>query len=147
MFDLWPQRGWLPQAAVLASVPIPLRGNPFTMESLQPLSEALYCWDLNERLTLGGSTGLALFRVDGDDFIQLQQTVSLDWGMTERVGSFVEWEMLADYNSNDDGTQHLLGGGLSFLLTDQFQLTWRAGVGLNDRAPDFVTGIYFAYRP
>ena len=146
LFDLWPQRGWLPQAAVLASVPITLRGNPFTMESLQPLTQALYCWRLNDRLTLGGTTGAALFRVDDDNFIQFQQTASLDWSATERMATFVEWEMLADHGSDDDGAQHLLGLGVCFLLTEQLQLTWRAGVGLNDRAPDFVTGIYFAYR-
>jgi hypothetical protein len=146
MVDLWPPRGWLPQTAVLASVPITLQGNPFTMESLQPLSQVLYCWDLSDRVTLGGTTGAALFRVEGDNFVQLQQTASLDWTLTDRIAPFVEWEMLVDYGSADDGAQHLLGGGLSFLLTERLQLTWRAGVGVNDRAPDFVTGLYFAYR-
>jgi len=146
MFDLWPQQGWLPQTAVLASVPISFQGNPFTMESFQPLSQVLYCWDLSDRLALGGSTGLALFRFEGDNFTQLQQTVSLDWTMTDRMASFLEWEMLVDFGSDDDGSQHLLGGGFSFLLTDRLQLTWRAGIGANDRAPDFVTGISFAYR-
>jgi hypothetical protein len=116
------------------------------MESLQPLSQVLYCWDLSDRVTLGGTTGAALFRVEGDNFVQLQQTASLDWTLTDRIAPFVEWEMLVDYGSADDGAQHLLGGGLSFLLTERLQLTWRAGVGVNDRAPDFVTGLYFAYR-
>jgi len=146
MLDLWPQNGWRPQTAVLASVPIDFSGDLFTMNSFQPLSELLYLWEINDRLVVGGSTGFALFHVEGDHFIELQQTLSLDRLLTDRLIGFLEWEMLVDHGSADDGAEHLLGGGVSFLITDHVQATWRAGVGLNERAPDFVTGIRFAYR-
>jgi hypothetical protein len=146
MLDLWPQNGWRPQTAVLASVPIDFDGDPLTMDSFQPLSQLLYLWEINDRLLVGGSTGFALFHIDGDHFVELQQTLSLDRLLTDRVIGFMEWEMLVDHGSANDGTQHLLGGGVSFLITDHVQATWRAGIGLNQRAPDFVTGIRFAYR-
>jgi hypothetical protein len=146
MFDLWGQHGVVPQTAVLASVPIALQGNPFILEGLQPLTQVLYLWDLKDRVALGGSTGMALFDVQGDHFVQLQQTFSLDYLLTDRVGAFGEWEMLVDIGSVDDGAQHVLAGGVSCLLSERLQATWRAGLGLNDRAPDFLTDIRLAFR-
>ena len=141
MFDLWSQRGVLPQTAILASVPLTLEGSPFAMESLQPVSQILYRWDLTDRLAVGGTTGFALFEVAGDSYTQLQQTVALDATLTDCIGTFGEWEILSD-----NGTQHLLGGGVSWLATRRLQVTWRAGVGLNQPAPDFLTNVRFAWR-
>jgi outer membrane putative beta-barrel porin/alpha-amylase len=146
MYDLWQQEGWLPQTAVLAAVPITLEGSPFSMSGLQPLSQMLYSWCLTDRLSVGGATGVALFRVSGDNFVQWQQSLNLDYLLTDRVGTFAEWEVLIDSGSDDDGAAHLLGGGFSLLWTDSVQVSWRAGLGLNDRAPDFLTDIRFAYR-
>ncbi len=146
MLDLWTQHGVLPQTAVLAAVPITLEGNPFALDSLQPLAELLYRWDLTERLGWGGTTGMALFDVAGDHFVQLQQTLNLDYLLADRLGTFAEWEMLVDHGSAPDGPQHMLGGGVAYLLSDRLQVTWQAGLGLNERAPDFLTGIRFAFR-
>lgn len=146
MYDLWGQNGWVPQTAVLAAVPITLEGNSFSMSGLQPLSQMLYCWYLTDRITAGGATGVALFRVSGDNFVQWQQSLNLDYLLTDRLGAFAEWEVLIDSGSDDDGAGHLLGGGFSLLYTDNLQVSWRAGLGLNERAPDFLTDIRFAYR-
>ena len=146
MVDLFGQDGWLPQTALLAAVPITLQGDPLAMNSLQPLSQLLYAWYFTDRLAAGGATGVALFRFDGDDFIQWQQSVNVDYLLTDRVDGFLEWEVLVDRGSADDGSQHLLGAGFSYLWTERFQTTWRAGVGANDRAPDFLTDIRFAFR-
>jgi len=146
MLDLWPQRGIRPQTAVSAAVPITLEGNPFALDGLQPLAQLLYRWELTDRLALGGTTGMALFDVGGDDFLQFQQTGSLDYLSTVRLGLFTQWEMLVDHGSADDGSQHMLGGGFSYLLTERLQVTWQAGLGLNEAAPDFLTDVRFAYR-
>jgi hypothetical protein len=146
MLDLWPQRGLVPQTAVLAAVPITLEGNPFALDGLQPLSQLLYRWQLTDRIAWGGTSGMALFDVAGDHFVQLQQTVNLDYLLTGRLGTFGQWEMLVDHGSANDGPQHMLGGGFSLLVTPRTQLTWKAGLGLNEAAPDFLTDIRLAYR-
>jgi hypothetical protein len=146
MLDLRPQRGVWPQTAASAAIPITPEGNAFALDGLQPLAQLLYRWALNDRLALGGTTGMALFEVHGDDFLQFQQTASLDYLLTVRVGVFGQWEMLVDHGSADDGSQHMLGGGVSYLLTERLQVTWQGGVGLNERAPDFLTDLRLAYR-
>jgi len=146
LFDLCPQRGIRPQTAASVAVPITLEGNPFALDGLQPLAQLLYRWELTRRLALGGTTGMALFDVGGDDFVQLQQTAGLDWLCTGRLGLFTQWEMLVDHGSADDGSQHMLGAGFSYLLTRRLQVSWQAGLGLNEAAPDFLTDVRLAYR-
>ncbi len=146
MLDLFPQEGWRPQTAVLAAVPITLDGNPLTMAGMQPLAEVLYCWYPRERWTVGGSTGFGLIEQAGDHYLQLEQVVNVDYLLTPRLGTFMEWAVLVDHASVDDGVQHLLSLGTSLLWTDTVQVSWRAGLGLNERAPDFLTGVRVAVR-
>lgn len=146
MLDLFPQEGWRPQTALLAAIPITLDGNPLTMDGMQPLAEVLYCWYPRERWTVGGSTGFGLIEQAGDHYLQLEQAVNVDYLLAPRLGTFLEWSVLVDHGSADDGTQHLLSFGTSFLWTDSFQVSWRAGLGLNQRAPDVLTGVRFALR-
>jgi hypothetical protein len=54
--------------------------------------------------------------------------------------------MLADHGSWNDASQHMAGGGLSFLLTERLAISWRSAVGLNSAGPDFLNDIRFAYR-
>jgi hypothetical protein len=145
-YDLWGQRGWLPQTAVLAAVPVPLEGNPFALNSLQPLTELMYLWQTSDRTAITGRSGFAIFDAAGDNYTQFQQSVSLDVVLTERLGAFVSWDMLANHGSWNDTSQHMAGGGLSFLLTERFAISWRSAVGLNSAAPDFLNDIRFAYR-
>ena len=146
VFDLWRQRGMLPQAAVLAAVPVRLEGNPFASNSLQPLTELMYAWQTTDRMAITGRSGFAIFDATGDNYTQFQQSVSLDVILTERLGAFVSWEMLANHGSWNDTSQHMAGGGLLFLLTERFAVSWRSAVGLNSAAPDFLNDIRFAYR-
>jgi hypothetical protein len=146
LYDLWGQNGWLPQTAVLAAVPVPLEGNPFALNSLQPLTELMYTWEISDRTAVTGRSGFAIFEAAGDNYVQFQQSFSFDVIVTERLGAFMSWDMLANHGSWNDTSQHMAGGGLSFLLTERLSISWRSAVGLNSAAPDFLNDIRFAYR-
>lgn len=146
LYDLWGQDGWLPQTAVLGTIPIPLEGNPFALNSLQPLTELMYSWQTSDRTAVTGRSGFAIFDAAGDNYIQFQQSLSFDVILKERLGTFVSWDMLVDHGSWDDANQHMAGGGLSFLLTERLAISWRSAIGLNSAAPDFLNDIRFAYR-
>jgi hypothetical protein len=145
-YDLWCQRGLLPQTAVLGAVPVTLEGNPFALKSLQPLAELLYAWHLGDRTAITGYSGFALFEVSGDNYTQFQQGLSCDLVLTERLGAFVSWDMLVNHGSWNDASEHMAGGGLSFLLTERLAISWRTAIGLNSAAPDFLNDVRFAYR-
>lgn len=146
VYDLWGQRGLLPQTAILAAVPVPLEGNPFALNSLQPLTELMYLWQTSDRTAITGRSGFAIFDAAGDNHTQFQQSLSFDVIATERLGIFVSWDMLANHGSWNNTSQHMAGGGLSFLLTERFAISWRSAFGLNSAAPDFLNDIRFAYR-
>ncbi|MHB8897607.1 MAG: transporter [Thermoguttaceae bacterium] len=145
MLDLCPQRGWVPQTALLGSVPITLGGDRFAMNSLQPVCEVLYQWQLGDAWAVGGSSGLGMYRDEGDHYVQWQQSVDVDYLLTDRAGLFSQWQALADDGSARDATRHMLSVGASWLWTDRLQITWRIGAGLNHFAPDLLTDIRFGF--
>ncbi len=146
MFDLWEQRGLRPQTAFSAALPIALEDDPLVFDSLQPAAQILYLWYLDDRWSIGGTTGLGIFEESGDRYAQFQQSLGADCLLTDWFGGFVQWTALVDHRSEEDGSQHLLSGGLSALWTERFQSTLEIGVGLNERAPDFLTALRFAFR-
>jgi hypothetical protein len=145
-YDLWGQRGVLPQTAVLAALPVPLEGNPFALNSLQPLTELMYAWQTSDRTAVTGRSGFAVLKSGGERYTQFQQSLSFDVILTERLGALMVWDMLADQGSWNNHRQHMAGGGLSFLLTERLVLSWRSAIGLNSAAPDFLHVLRFAYR-
>lgn len=146
MVDLFPQNGWIPQTALQAGVPISLDSNPLAFDSVQPMAQALYLWELDDRWAVGGTSGAILVQLDGDRHVEFQQSLSLDYVLSDRLGSFLQWTGVFGPSSYGDGPQHMLSGGLSFLWTDRFQTTWETGVGLSPSAPDLLTAIRFSYR-
>lgn len=146
VYDLWGQEGYRPLTALHVALPVAMEGNPFALNSFQPLTEVMYSWQVSPWAAVTGRTGFALFDVFGDDYTQVQQSLSYDVVLSDRVGAFVSWEMLADIGSQDDNSQHMLGGGLSYLLGDRWAVSWRSAFGVNEAAPDFLNDIRLAYR-
>lgn len=146
VYDLWGQQGYRPLTAIHVALPVSMEGNPFALNSFQPLTEVMYSWQTSQWTAVTGRTGFALFDVFGDDYTQVQQSLSYDVVLTDRVGAFVSWEMLANVGSQNDTSQHMLGGGLSYLLNERWAISWRSAMGLNEYAPDFLNDIRVAYR-
>jgi len=49
---------------------------------------------------------------------------------------------------NDLGTDcaHFINGGFTYLITNNLQIDWRAGFGVNEEAEDFFTGVGLSWR-
>ena len=56
----------------------------------------------------------------------------------------VEDELFLDLKGQGD-TQ-FINGGFTYLITNNFQVDIRVGMGLNDKADDLITGVGFAWR-
>jgi len=105
----------------------------------------LWSYDLNDRLSLAGNVNFASVTENDDRFFQGAASVALGVSITERVGSYLEY--YGFYPATDGaGPAHYLNGGVTYLITNNFQLDARVGFGLNDRADDFFTGAGFAVR-
>ena len=79
-----------------------------------------------------------------DDSWQLDNGLKLPFAINDNQGVFVEWEANVP---EDGGPTHWLNGGFQWLLDDNLQLDFNAGLGLNDRAGDYRWGVGFSYRP
>ena len=137
------QHGILPQMAVIPQMFVPSGSDAFTADEVLPGLNWVYGWDINDRLSLAGSTQAnRLVDSSGHAFTVLAQSVSAGLSLTERVGTYGEWFVLAPHSATaaDAQTEHYFNGGLTFLLNDNLQLDGLAGLGLNSAAVDFFTG-------
>lgn len=145
-FDLWEQSNWRPRFAMIASMSLPIGSEPFSAERVQPLLNLPYSWALDEHWSIGGSTGFGAMNDREDRFLEMHQSLLVQYFINDRWATYGEWFAFLRRNSADDRPQHYLDGGLSCRLTENTQLDWRAGIGVNDRAQDFFTGVGFSVR-
>ena len=158
------QKGWLPETAVILQMTVPTGAREFTAEEVLPGVNFLYSWDIiPDCISLAGSTqanrsrsvfdlpvdpsGLDFLEV-GHSYLTVAQSLSIGYSLGERLGAYTEAFALFPSSSIDPavGPEYYFDGGFTYLITDNFQIDIRAGVGLNDHATDFFTGAGFAIR-
>jgi hypothetical protein len=140
------QDQWRPRSAILVSVSAPVGNSVFSSRQVDPVINYLYSWELTKKLSLNGSTGSQWTAVLGDRFTHLSQSLSIGYGLTEKLSVYNEWFAFFYRDLDDNRPQHYYNGGLTYLVTPNFQLDWRAGLGLNDTADGFFTGCGLTIR-
>ena len=163
--ELGEQQGWVPETAVITAITLPTGGNAFSAGNIQAIANFLYSWEVTDCFSLGGSTAVAALHQDvtealfvggtggivtlhqvGDGFVQMNQSVTAGLALTEEIGSYLEWFGFFRTDAADNGPEHYLNGGLTYLINPNLQVDWRAGFGLNERSVNFFTGAGFAVR-
>jgi hypothetical protein len=144
--DVLDQSGYRPQLSLITSLAFPTGSDDISAERVQPLASIAYSWVLDDRWILGGTTGLGAMNERGDRFREIHQSIAVQRLITSRLGAYGEWFALFRAGSEDDRPQHYLDGGVTFLVTEDLELNWRTGFGINDRAQDFFTGVGFSVR-
>lgn len=150
-FRLWRQRGFAPQTSISASTPVDFDSNAGFMSRLNPQVSAGYSWILGSRWLIAGSTGAVWtrdFNSSGqeDRFLDLQQSLSLDWLLTDRSSLYLQWTALLPEGSRIDEIGHSLGPGASFPVGRSMQVDLVTAFGLGDGAPDFATQVFWSRR-
>ncbi|MBN2215840.1 MAG: transporter [Pirellulales bacterium] len=140
------QSGLRPESALTVSVSTPAGSSEWTSSRSDPFIDYIYGWDIAERISLTGSTGAWWTAWDADDFTVIHQSFALGLGVTERLGCFCEWFGLFYEGSDDDRPDYYFDTGLTYLVTEDFQLDWRIGVGLSESADNLFTGVGFVVR-
>jgi hypothetical protein len=140
------QHAWLPETALIVGVSTPT-GHP-DQSSRQVDAEVnfLYGWDLNEKLSLYGSTGSNTTVEQFDNLARFFQSACVGCELTNRLRVYNEWFALFPNESDDNRPEHYYDGGFTYLVTSNLQLDWRAGVGLSEVSDGFFTGCGFVIR-
>jgi hypothetical protein len=143
------QHRFLPEAALVIQTTVPTGADAFTSGKMLPGLNLLYGWDvIPDRITLGVSSQ-ANAAVDdaGRSFALLAQSLTVGYGLTDKLGAYTEWFALFPHGATlGGGPEYYFDGGFTYKVTNDFQLDVRAGVGLNRNATDYFTGVGFAYR-
>lgn len=143
------QCGVLPESGIIFQMGVPTGGRSFTADETMPGAVYLYTWEISDSFSIAGNTGINRALDDiGEFYTEYSQSFSAGFGLTDRVGAYVEWFGFFPEGADAPGTgaEHFLNGGFTYLVNNDLQLDVRAGYGLNSRADDFFTGAGFAVR-
>ena len=141
-FHLWQEGGWIPEAGLLLPVSVPRRADPAFRLALSH--------SLSDRISFSYNLGAAWeSEPDGDQDMDrlsvFQYTITLGIGLSDRTGAFLE--VFGDLPlSAEGGPEHLLDGGLTYLLRDNLQVDAFGGIGLSQAADDWLVGLGVTLR-
>jgi len=139
------QVGLVPDMGVIVDLSLPTGASGQTSGDVDPGIKLLWSYDLTDAVAVAGNVNMAVPTSDDGRFFQTSASLSMGCSITDRLGGYVEYY---GFYPNDRGQSdaHYANGGFTYLITDNFQVDIRAGLGLNDEADDFFTGVGFAYR-
>lgn len=138
-------KGRRPAVSILADVSLPVGAEGFSNDYVNPKILALLSNSPWQGWTLTVNLGPSIIRGDGETAVDLEYTAALGGPITSRWGVFAEL-----YGSFGVGAtrldQHSFQGGITALVSDDFQLDARIGVGFVDNVPAWLTAFGFGWR-
>lgn len=142
------QEGILPEMALVGQATVPTGSDDFTSDETLPGLNWLYGWEVNDWVATGGSTqaNRALDDTTGDPFLEMAQSWTINYTLTEPLGAYTEWFVIAPDGADTNPTENYFDGGFTYKVTNNLQLDVRGGVGLNEAADDYFVGSGFAVR-
>ena len=154
---LTPQKGILPEMALIPQMFVPTGSDIFTggqifptfNDDVLPGLNWIYAWEITDRLSLAGSTqGNRVVDETGHGFTLFAQSIAGGLSLTEQLGAYLEWFAFFPHSAVDpaEHEQQFLNGGFTYLVSNNFQLDIRSGLGLNREAENFFTGAGLSIR-
>lgn len=138
------ERGWVPQIAFLAHIGIAETGfKDFKQDDHSAQMVLTFNHTLNDFWSVGYSLGVT-FPSEVHYSVGTYTLVS-GFALTEKLGAFVE--AYGDF-SKEMTPENKVNGGITYLLTPNFQVDIAGGFGLNDAAADnyFGFGIIYLFK-
>lgn len=141
------QKGVLPEVALVPQATLPTGSAGFTNQDVLPGMNLLYGWDLNQRLSCGGSTQWNSTVGDPDEtYLEWAQSLTVGWQFSDPIKGYAEWFALFPDDTTAASVEHYFNGGLTYLFNPDVQWDIRAGVGLSEAAGDFFAGTGISFR-
>ena len=137
-----------PEMAVILQSTVPTGSNEFTSDETLPGFNLLYAWEVNDKISLAGSTqaNRQLDDGTGEAYVEIAQSVAINLGLSDDIALFTEWFTFLPNGADTAEVEHYFNGGFTLLLSDDVQFDIRAGHGLNRAADDFFAGVGLSVR-
>jgi Putative MetA-pathway of phenol degradation len=144
---LTPQDGILPEMAIIPQMNVPTGSSAFTSDHVEPGLNWIYGWELNNFVSMAGSTQ-GNRRIDdaNESYLEMAQSWTFAYTLTEKLGAYTEWYAILPSGGNMADNEHYANGGFTYLISNDIQFDIRAGVGLNEDAADYFIGSGFSIR-
>lgn len=144
-FHFLDQKEWVPDLGLIVDTTVPVGAGNKTTGDVDPGVKLLWAYDLGRDFALSGNVNLAAATSENGRFLQTASSISLARAWTDRVGTYIEY---FGFYPNDRGQSdaHYANSGVTYLVNDNFQIDVRVGVGLNDEADDFFSGVGLSFR-
>lgn len=143
------QEDFLPEMGMLVQMEVPAGPPEVAGDAPLPGLAWMYGWGVIDWISIGGMTegNRALDSITGQPYVEYSQSWSIGYDLTEPLGAYTEWYVLAPDGADFDHTQNYFDAGLTYLVSDNLQLDVRYGVGLNEAADDYFAGAGVTWRP
>lgn len=129
-----------PAIALILATSLPTGATAYREKNLQPEAKLCLAWGLSERLQMSSNLNYAYASQGGARFGQFSATLSFGYGLSERVACYAEYFGFVP-GERDGANQNFLNGGFTYLVTPDYQLDARAGLGMNSTRPDGFFGL------
>ncbi len=143
-----PQCGWLPEMSLIPQMTVPSGSSSLTNDTVLAGLNWIYAWEVNDRLSLGGSTQFnrTIDETTGSQYTQWARSFAAGVSLTDTVGAYAEWYGFFPDGADVDPVEHYFNGGFTKLFGSNVQWDVRAGVGLTGDSDDFFVGTGLSIR-
>jgi hypothetical protein len=135
----------VPELALLVATTLPTGTAESSPSGLQPGMTLALAWALNETVSLGANFGATSALDDDERFLEGAGSVALGIALRGDWGAFVEYYGFLPEGSAGDAS-HFGNAGLTYLISDDFQLDFRVGTALSGDDTDLFIGFGLGYR-
>ena len=144
-YKFFEQDGLRPHFGIIGALSMPSGSSSVSSGDVDPELVLLWAYDVTDWFSVAGNVGMAVPTEESGRFLQTSSSLSAAFAVSDEVGTYVEYFGFYPNADNSDAA-HSLNAGVTYLITDNFQLDVRAGFGLNEEADDFFTGVGFSWR-
>jgi len=134
-----------PSTSWIVATSIPTGNRAFGSGTYLPSTKLAAEWSLGEQVDLGANAILVSERDETGRRTQFGTSVSLAPNLTERLGSYLEWYAFRD-NVAGAHARHAVNAGLTFAISDDFQVDARYGGDITRGDHDRFFGVGIARR-
>jgi hypothetical protein len=141
------QQKCLPESCIIFQMTVPSGSKDFTAERVLPGCHYDASWEIIKDKLSVETVLLADGSVDdhGHTFTLMGDGITVAYDVTKKLEAFGELDSF--YASGDSAApQHYFVGGLVYFFTNNCEIDFRAGVGLNQHAEGYLLGTGFAIR-
>lgn len=144
------QKRYLPEIALIPQMTVPTGSRAVSAGRVLPGLNVDCGWEvIKERFNI--ELLVATNRVRDDEHrshLELASGLTSAVHLSRKLEAFIEWDAFYSVQGTGPATgpRHYAVGGFVYFIAKDFAVDIRAGVGLNERANDFLAGTGFAVR-